>query len=193
MRALALVGLLVLGACTPQIAVAPTPRVTRAPETDVTGTSYWAAERLLSATQVALNRARPILVASLVEIDDLERSSTLGRLISEQAGSRLAQMGYTVHEAKLRDSLVIRERQGEMILSRDLAHIGKRYDAQAVFAGTYAVGRARVFIDLRLIRASDGRVIASFDYTMPLTPDVRRLIDRRRRAASIDGVSTVVY
>jgi len=45
-----------------------------------------------------------------------------------------------------------------------------------VIAGTYAVGRQSVFVNARLIRATDNLVLASYDYVLPLGPDAKALI-----------------
>ena len=65
----------------------------------------------------ALNKQQPIIVASLVNIDDLN-SSRLGRMLSEQLATRLTQNGYSVVELKLRDSIFVKQLQGELLLSR---------------------------------------------------------------------------
>ena len=52
--------------------------------------TYFATDMLVDTTIQPLDRAEPVLVASLVDIDDLRRSSTLGRMVAEQVSGRLA-------------------------------------------------------------------------------------------------------
>ena len=73
------------------------------PDPDLTAASYGAADKLIEGSQYGLARDRNIVVATFVNINDLEDSSTLGRLIAEQVSSRLTQVGYRVVELKLRN------------------------------------------------------------------------------------------
>ncbi len=138
--------------------------------------TYFATDMLVDTTLQPLDRAEPVLVASLVDIDDLRRSSTLGRMVAEQVSGRLAQLGYHVTEMKLRGSVAIKQQAGELVLSRELKHLGQQHEAQAVVAGTYAVGNNQVHINLRLLRSADGRVLSAVDYTLPLGQDTRALV-----------------
>ena len=47
-------------------------------------------------------------MATLVNIDALDRSSTLGRLVSEQVAARFAQQGRAMVELKLRQAMYMR-------------------------------------------------------------------------------------
>jgi TolB-like protein len=141
--------------------------------------TYFATDALVESSSQPLDRAAPVLVASLVDIDDLRRSSTLGRMVAEQVSGRLAQLGYHVTEMKLRGSVAIKQQAGELVLSRELKHLGQQHDSQAVVAGTYAVGTNQVHINLRLLRSTDGRVLSAVDYTLPLGQDTRALIPQK--------------
>lgn len=133
---------------------------------DLISSSYAAVDRLIANTQAKLDPGKPVLVTSLVDIDDLGASSPLGRLIGEQMVSRLVTSGYSVIQVTLRDSLLVRRGGGQFMLSRDVRDISKSNDAQAVVAGTYAVARDDLFISLRLIRAADGKILSAHDYTI---------------------------
>ncbi len=148
-------------------------------DTHIGTQTYFATDMLVDTTLQPLDRAEPVLVASLVDIDDLRRSSTLGRMVAEQVSGRLAQLGYHVTEMKLRGSVAVKQQAGELALSRELKHLGQQHDAQAVVAGTYAVGSNQVHINLRLLRAADGRVLSAVDYTLPLGQDTRALVPAR--------------
>ena len=161
--------------CVPVIEPQPTAEPRKG--VDLIGINYSAVEQLIGNHQGDLSSDKPILVASIVDIDNLELSSTLGRLIAEQVGSRLAQMGYLVKELKLRGQLLVREQSGEFVLSRDIKRIRGKYDAQTIVAGTFASGNNVVYINLRLIRAEDARVVSSVDYTIPIDQNVFSLID----------------
>ena len=131
---------------------------------------------------MGIDRDKPIIATSLVNVDNLEASSSLGRIITEQLASRLTLQGYRMIEMKLRKAVFIKQGAGEFMLSREVRNISQNHDAQAVVVGSYAVGQERVYITVRIVRTPDSAIIASHDYTLPLTPDVRKLLrnDGRR-------------
>jgi len=118
-----------------------------------------------------------IIAASLVNINNLAETCSLGRVISEQMLGRMAQHGFKIVEMKLRqDSVFIKKNEGEFLLSRELQNIGEKHHANAVLVGTYAVSKYVVFISVRMIRTSDNTVIASYDYQLPLDFITKSLI-----------------
>lgn len=138
--------------------------------------TYRAADTLVNSAILPLDMNAPLLVSSVVDIDSVDQTSTLGRAISEQLTSRFAQLGYAVNEIRLRDSLAIRPGEGELMLSRDLAYLAGRQDAQAILTGTYTVGSDNVFVNLRLLRAGDGRIISSTDFRLPIDDDLYAML-----------------
>ena len=143
---------------------------------DVTAKTYHATEVLLGRTLQPLDKSIPILVASLVDVDHLDQSSSLGRFMAEAVSDRMVQLGYNISEVKLRDTLAMKKDVGQLILSRNLKRIRRDYNAQAFVAGTYAVGRRKAHISLKLINADNGRVISATTYTLNLGPDTRTLL-----------------
>jgi len=133
--------------------------------------NYAATDVLVSGGKVATTGG-PLLVATVVDIDQLERSSTLGRLISEHVASRLAQKGYAVTELKMRDPVYMRTPEGELMLSREVREISAKHGAQAVAVGTYASdakgNNGVVFVSLKLVRPSDNTIIGASDYALVL-------------------------
>ena len=74
--------------------------------------------------------------------------------------------GYNVVEVTLRKNLLVQQGGGQFMLSRDVKDISRLNSAQAVAVGTYAVGEEDVFLNLRLIRAGDGRILSAHDFTI---------------------------
>lgn len=138
--------------------------------------NYRAADSLLKKLPVKLAKDSPILVASFVNIDDLDDSSTFGRVISEQFASRFNQKGYATIELKLRTTVFIKEGSGEFLLSRELEEISIKHRAQAVVVGTYAVASKKIYLTARVVNVSDGRVLSSYDYSIPISRDVFKML-----------------
>ncbi len=116
-----------------------------------------AVDSMLGSCNIYIDKQKPIIVASLVDIDNMKKSSTLGRMSSEIVAGRLSQQGFRVQEVKMSQSdIFVSEAEGEMILSRNLHQIGKKHDVQGFVVGTYAIGKyhrseADVFVALRFI------------------------------------------
>lgn len=138
--------------------------------------SQAAADALLRNLGQRPDLRQPILVASLVDVNDLNRSSAFGRMTSEQIGARLANNGVPVVEVKLRDNILVQEGRGELALSRNAREIARARNAQAIVVGTYALGARTVFVNLRLLATVDGRVLSAHDYALPMTADVAALL-----------------
>ena len=140
--------------------------------------SYRAADALLAQAGRQLSPQHPVIVATLVNINALEESSPLGRLISEQVGARLAQQGHRVVELKIRQKLYMKRDEGELMLTREIRDIARQQDAQALVIGTYTEGADRVFINLKLTQIETNIALAAVDYALPLDMNVRSLLRR---------------
>ena len=139
--------------------------------------SYQAVDQLLAAIPAGrrLPMDRPVIVATIVNIDTLT-GSRLGRTLSEHLGTRLTRSGYRVVELKLRDTIFVKQTEGELMLSREIREIGKSHEAQAVMVGTYSESRGRVYVTIKLVGAADGIVISAQDYLLPIDANVRSML-----------------
>jgi hypothetical protein len=67
----------------------------------------------------SLGPSNPLIVASFVNVNNLEEPSSFGRIIAEQVASRFTQRGQPIIELKLRqNSIFISEGKGEFMLRR---------------------------------------------------------------------------
>lgn len=139
--------------------------------------SYQAVDAMLAAIPPGkrLPKDRPLLVATLVNIDTLT-GSRLGRTVSEHLATRLTKSGFKVVELKLRETIFVKQAEGELLLSREVREIGRNHEAQAVLVGTYSESRGRVYVTVKLVGAADGVVIAAHDYLLPIDSNVRALL-----------------
>jgi len=138
--------------------------------------NYAAVACLLKKLRVKLPKDNPILVASFVNLDNLNESSTFGRAVSEQIASALEQKGYSTIEMKLRTSVFIKKGSGEFLLSREISEISVKHRAQAVVVGTYAIARDRVYLTARVVDVSNSRILSSADYEVPMTRNVFKML-----------------
>ena len=118
----------------------------------------------------------PVLVATVVNVNDLSRAAPLGRTLSEQYASNMAANGFNVKEVKLRGDLFVREGAGELLLSRELKDIARTHNASLVLVGTYSAAASYTFVSLKLVRTEDSRIVRGHDYALPNDRDVQRLL-----------------
>lgn len=144
---------------------------------DLVESSHQVVDRLVDTSQQVLANDRAIMVASLVNVSNLQESSALGRIVAEQIRSRLTQLGYTTQELRYRGDVLVRAGDGELVLSRDVKNISDAQQAQAVVAGVYAVAESNVYVTLRILRAVDGTVLSSADYALRKGEDVTSLLE----------------
>lgn len=131
-------------------------------------TSYEAADRLHDQLASSDTAAYPMMAASFVDSDNMDRTSNLGRLISEQIASRLSQRGYSITEAQLRATqLAVRPESGVLALSRQTEEINTGVSAYSILVGTYTVVERKIYVNARILRASDGVALASSDFVLP--------------------------
>ncbi|MDP3440619.1 MAG: FlgO family outer membrane protein [Azonexus sp.] len=118
----------------------------------------------------------PFIVTTLVNIDQLEQSSTLGRLISEQVTSRMAQMGFGVVELKVRNGVYMKRNEGEFLLTREIKEVASAHKAQAVIVGTYAESSALIYVSLKLVNPANSMILAAHDYALPMDRQIRSML-----------------
>ena len=137
--------------------------------------SHDAAKKMIFQSKDRLEPGSLIL-ASFADIDNLENSSTFGRIVAQQIGSVFSSQGYKIIEMLLRGKVYIGKGEGEFLLSRALKDLSTEHNAQAVTVGIYAVGSKNVYVTAKLIQASDSIILASEDFVLPLGPDLRTLV-----------------
>ena len=118
----------------------------------------------------------PVLVATVVNVNDLSRSAPLGRTLSEQYASQMAALGFNVKEVKLRGDIFVKEGAGELLLSREIKDIARSYNASLVLVGTYSPAANFTYVSLKLVRTEDSRIIRGHDSALPNDRDVQRLL-----------------
>lgn len=140
-------------------------------------TNYKAVDALIASANAKgqLPPGSILLVATVVNVDKLTESSSLGRIISEQMRARLTQSGYSVVETELRGNLLIKKDTGALLLSRELKDVSKSYDAQAVVVGTYAMASKYIYVNLKII-GNDNVALGAYDYALPLNRNVWMMV-----------------
>lgn len=143
--------------------------------------NYKATDALMASLTRQLDTRVPLVVSTIVNIDELTESSRLGRTISEQIGSRLTNLGFQVVELKLRSNIFVKRSEGELLLSREISEVMRNHRAQAVIVGTYSVANNFVYVNLKAVSNFDNVIIAAHDYVLPIDRNVSSLLRSTQR------------
>ena len=149
------------------------------PGSNLLTANTYAGDAIASMLLVRMDSGGRILAASLADLDDLDVSSPVGRLSAQQIGSRIAQHGFRVMEARVTGALHMEKRAGEFMLSRDAAKLlAAEYNADAALVGCYSRTEDKLFISARVVRLSDNVVLGAYEYYVPLDNEARVLLGR---------------
>ncbi len=145
--------------------------------------SFFAAQSLIEDGERKLMPGSKVLVGTISNVNNVEESSALGRLVSEQISTAFSEDGFVVQDAKLREALRITqgdkkpEEAGEFPLSRDVRDLAPVISAGALVTGTYALAKERVHFNIRMVHPVTGEVLAAHGYSLVRSEDVNALLD----------------
>lgn len=135
-----------------------------------------AAAAMLTQIKGRLVPNQGVIMATVVDINKLEKSSALGRMVAEQISAVFTDAGFPMIEMKFRGNVYIRQNEGEFMLTREITEVARQQKAQAVVVGTYAVASDMVLVNLKVIQPNTNTVMAAHDYALPLDRNVRALL-----------------
>ncbi|MEJ2032146.1 MAG: FlgO family outer membrane protein [Deltaproteobacteria bacterium] len=117
-----------------------------------------------------------VAVSTFVNLNNLYRTSALGRYLSEQLMGELQTSGIDVVELRRTPSILVSQAHGEYALSRDMDELAFVHSVQATLVGTYTVAAQQLFVNARLLRNRDNKVLASANLALPLDQLIRSLL-----------------
>tara|TARA_R110001592_G_scaffold3525_36_gene20304 strand:+ start:7193 stop:7777 length:585 start_codon:yes stop_codon:yes gene_type:complete len=141
------------------------------PDVNLKEKNYAAADFLQSKIKDQISINQFIIAEPLEEADHPGISSSFGMSVSEGVGLRLQELGYSV-------------------LLHDVAPYGNgalypvptdQVQANFVLRGAYAVKVKEVDVFLRVIDKRTQKVVGGFDYTMPLSREIRKSAETEPR------------
>jgi hypothetical protein len=116
------------------------------------------AEQLIADIRDCSLQGAVALPTAFVNLDNFKETSSLGRLISEQLFHEFTQRGFPIREYRIPGSIKVHPGEGEFYLSRELGNVAPS-SRSAVIVGTYSGDKRVLFINARLVRPGDGRVL----------------------------------
>jgi len=141
---------------------------------NLTEQSYGAADMLLQQSKNVINSETPLEIGMLTNIKRPSETNALGQIIASQIGARFVQLGYNVKTSPALDSMAIDTQPSSAAYSSQGGYADS--NSKAMITGHYAVARKDVLVNLRIIEESSGKVLAAYDYSLPLNSDVRQLM-----------------
>ena len=118
------------------------------------------------AQQLIMNRrsdfglAERLVFTTLVNLDDLHQTSKFGRAMSESLATRLFQHGYGVVELRKIESILVENKSGELVLSRETKRLAAQHEADAIVAGTYSMTPGSVIINVKVLDIGSQEVLS---------------------------------
>lgn len=143
---------------------------------DLIKSNYQAADSLVRNSNGKLLNQPPILSTTLLNIDNLEESSSFGRLVAEQISARLSNSSYNMIEMKMQNHVYMKNNVGELMLTRKISEIASTNNAHAIIVGTYFVGKEHISVNLKAVRPLTNEVISAHDYLVPVNEFTAPLI-----------------
>jgi hypothetical protein len=132
------------------------------------GTLTYRAVDLLLSEAPELNGGATLVVSSIAEVTNLDHSSAMGNIVADMIRTRLVQQGHTTSEFRLRNALTFNHGEGEFLLSRNRRALMGSPNAAAIVTGTYAVSFDKVYISLKLVAASNARILSGADFVVSI-------------------------
>lgn len=129
---------------------------------------------------------QPILVATLVNNDDLTASSSFGRSFQNHLVAGFASRGYAVKEIKLRRDMLVEPHKGEFMLSRTLQDLAGKQRAQAVVVGTYTMAGRVMYLSVRLVSPHNQAIRGVYEDKLFLDDNSLRLLGLRFKTGRDD-------
>ena len=168
--------------CTGCGQVQPEPTVS-APSSDFFGFGDELARRLLASRQNSSGKGEKLILTTLVDLDDLYRTSAFGRAMTEALSTCLFNRGFRVAEIRKTSEVYIKKKSGELALSRDVSRVAGDGDAYAIVTGTYSLTPNTVIVNIRMIETGSGEVAFAAGLEIERNRNINSLLART------DGIS----
>ena len=115
-----------------------------------------------------------VLVASMVEQDDLYKSRAVGRAVSRYLTHQFEERGFTARQIRIRDGMSSVSGSGLMPSEEVRAHAA-RMSAKTIVLGTYRIVGGQVNVQLNVVRAADGYLMLSHQFAIPMDDELTTL------------------
>jgi len=142
------------------------------------------------ACQLQLNhrhglKGERVIMTSLVPLDNLQHPSGFGLIMTEALATQLFHHEVEVVETRKAKSVVMRDKQGELVLTRDGSSIARQQEASAIVAGTYSLTPQTVIVNIRLLNAVSSEVLSVAGMEIQRSPAINALLAQNAAAGDL--------
>jgi len=142
----------------------------------------------LDKNAAADNPSNTYVVTSFTNLDKIDDTTALGRLISENLIYGLQMHKWRIIELRLSKGVDVNA-AGEFFLSRDINKLRDEYKISGVVTGTYSVAEGNLTINARVIDVNTGLVISSGQTYLPVNQLPKAPIQHVKNSAPMKIVS----
>ncbi|MBA3014784.1 MAG: hypothetical protein KKD63_11860 [Proteobacteria bacterium] len=132
-----------------------------------------------------------LTVNSFVNLNNLYKTSSLGRYLGEQMIGEFQAAGIEVIDVRKAKGLMVHEYLGEYGLSRDMNELSSELGSQAMVVGTYSYANGQILINARVLRNRDGMVLSHANLTFALDELTLRMLKDESAPARRGGLVSV--
>lgn len=148
---------------------------------NLTENTYAAADMLAQQTGAHMTPMTPMKMSILTDVVAPNDVTPFGQQVSNQIGSRFVQLGYNVQSLPQPPGMVTLSTASLPLTGdgspqpRQMGMKPSAAGSEALVTGTYTRGKNDIMVSLRVIQSPDQRVIAAYDYSLPLTRELREM------------------
>lgn len=143
-------------------------------EVNLTESSYGAADMLAQQSRSFVTPETPLQIGRLSDMRAPQDMTAFGRIVASHVGSRFVQLGYNVVNV-MPVPVTVPGQEVSNAMQQTAPPGG------AMITGQYAIARRDVMINLQVIDGQSGRLLAAYDYSVPMTADVKALLDNTEK------------
>lgn len=144
-------------------------------DADLIKTSYNAVDCLLHHVP-NLDPSKRTLVATAVDLDNLNHTSQFGRMLGELLASRLSQRGFKVVHVTARKGSIAVNDEGQFLLSRDIQNLASDYSTGSILVATYSLSPSNVLVSVKLVMSESQCLLSAVDFELPRGPETNALL-----------------
>ncbi len=155
-------------------------------DANLVNVSYDAVATLQDKLVTPIPKNSLIIVSTLANVDNLNQTSSFGRIISNQVASALHDSGHQIIGMELPIDLFIVEEGGQLHLPPETRQMLKHYNASTIVGGVYAPGKKNTYVSLRMIDLNSKSFVSSAEFSVPMGPDAKALL-QPKKVGSVDS------
>jgi TolB-like protein len=144
--------------------------------------------QLNASLRTPVGAGKRLIMATVVDIDDLYATSRFGRTLTEALSTSLFRHGFGIVEIRKSTELLVKDKSGELMLSRDAKLLALEQEAGAILTGTYSLTPDTVIVNLKLIDAGSQDVLSVAGLEIQRSMSINHLLSNSTPGGMGDAV-----